>query len=139
MSLNEENARVMLLGCLMTVYVFFGALIIRKFESPVEKRLLRNYWKMYGDFEEKLINGTAEVDELKTLLYTYGNMTSTLGVPGQYEKWNFIGSLHFVVTIVTTIGESLLITINCSRYRLQNRYQLRMVRLPVYAMLKATC
>lgn len=104
MSLNEENARISLLGCLMSLYVFFGALVIRKFESPFEKRMLRNYWKIYGDFEDKLLNGTADMDELRSLLYTYGNLTAALGVPGHHERWNFLGSLHFVVTIVTTIG-----------------------------------
>lgn len=104
MSLNEENARITLLGCIMTLYVFLGAAIIKKFESPFEKKLLHNYWKIYEDFEEKLLNGTAKIDELKLLLYNYGNITSALGVPGKYERWNFLGCLHFVVTIVTTIG-----------------------------------
>lgn len=106
MSLNEENARITLLGCIMTLYVFAGAIIIKTLESPFEKRLVRNYWRALEEFEQKLLNGTAETEELKSLLYTYGNVTSALGVPGKYERWNFLGSLHFVVTIVTTIGTS---------------------------------
>lgn len=104
MSLNEENCRIVVLGCIIALYVVFGAFVIRKFENPFEKRLLRNYWKMYEEFGEKLINGSAELEELNSLLYAYGNITSALGVPGKYEKWNFLGSLYFVVTIVTTIG-----------------------------------
>ncbi|XP_065210132.1 potassium channel subfamily K member 13-like [Planococcus citri] len=104
MPLNEENSRIVVLGCILALYVVVGAVIIRKFEHPFEKRLLRNYWKMYEEFGDKLINGTAQIDELNSLLYAYGNVTSSLGVPGKHERWNFLGSLYFVVTIVSTIG-----------------------------------
>ena len=105
MNLNDENARIVLLGCIMTMYVLFGAVVIRSFESPFEKNLLNDYRDMYNQFEERLSNGTAKIEELRALLYTYGNVTSALGELGKYERWNFLGSLHFVVTIVTTIGE----------------------------------
>lgn len=104
MSLNEENSRIVVLGCIIALYVVFGAFVIKKFEHSFEKELLGNYWKMYEEFGEKLANGSAQIDELNSLLYAYGNVTSSLGVPGKYERWNFIGSLYFVVTIVTTIG-----------------------------------
>lgn len=105
MGFNEENARITLLGCIMTLYVLLGAIVIRKLESPFEKQVVRNYWKAYEEFEQKFLNGTAETEELKTLLYMYGNVTSAFRTSAEYEKWNFWGSLNFVITIVTTIGK----------------------------------
>lgn len=104
MSLNEDNSRIVLLGCIIGLYVLFGAMIVKKFEQPFEKRLLRYYWKMYEEFGAKLMNGSAEIDELDSLLYAYGNMTSALGTSGRHEKWDFLGSVYFVFTIVSTIG-----------------------------------
>lgn len=121
MPLNEENSRIVVLGCILALYVVFGAVILRKFEHPFEKRLLRNYWKMYEEFGEKLTNGTAQIDELNSLLCAYGNVTSSLGVPGKYERWNFLGSLYFVVTIVSTIGTYDIFSINGRLFREHGR------------------
>lgn len=48
---------------------------------------------------------SVHLENLHQLLYAYGNATA-IGVINKRRRWDFVGSFHFVGTIVTTIGEN---------------------------------
>ncbi|XP_066596849.1 potassium channel subfamily K member 13-like [Prorops nasuta] len=102
--LAEDNARFILLAVVLAVYMLAGAALFQKLESDLEVRQATEFWKVYHTFREQhLQENSSAVERLQELLYAYGNASSN-GIINKRRQWDFPGSLHFVGTIVSTIG-----------------------------------
>ncbi|XP_076297650.1 potassium channel subfamily K member 13-like isoform X2 [Lasioglossum baleicum] len=103
--LGEDNARFILLFVLLAAYTFAGAALFQHFEADLETRQAAEFWKVYHAFRKQYLNWNNHtvLQRLDELLYAYGNASSA-GIINKSRRWDFPGSLHFVFTIVTTIG-----------------------------------
>lgn len=119
--LGEENARLLLLGSLLLLYMCAGALIFRLIEedyNPQNDPSTSTSTTNVDDYESSLNaylslqpNMSAEqLDALLKLVYSYGN--STLATTTAKPKWDFADGFHFAATIVSTIGNHLFFCFN---------------------------
>ncbi|KAK9507322.1 hypothetical protein O3M35_007204 [Rhynocoris fuscipes] len=115
--LGEENARLLLLGALLLLYMCAGALIFRMIEEDYNPNsdisTATSSTNSVEDYETSLNtylglqpNMTDEqLDALLNVIYSYGN--STLALATSKPKWDFADGFHFAATIVSTIGKFL--------------------------------
>ncbi|KAK9307875.1 hypothetical protein QLX08_001939 [Tetragonisca angustula] len=102
--LGEDNARFILLFGVLAVYMLAGAIIFQQLEADLEVRQTAEFWRVYHTFQRyHLQSGPIALQRLNELLYAYGNASSS-GVINKSRRWDFLGSFHFVGTIVSTIG-----------------------------------
>lgn len=124
---GEDNARFILLGIVLIIYMILGALIFQHLENDTELAQAQKFWTLYDQFQDfylpavinrncsqgidfrenetLVINAELEgLDRLHKLLYAYGNATA-MGIVHKRRRWDFVGSFHFVSTIVSTIGK----------------------------------
>lgn len=107
--LKEDNARFLLLGVVLMLYMLLGALVFQAFEEDNERRDRQNHINRYNKSMEELRKAVADqnvnMTQVEELLYIWGNMTADgHKVEGRW-LWDFAGSFHFVYTVVSTIGE----------------------------------
>ena len=107
--LHEENSRFLLLGIVLIIYMFFGAVLFHILESEAELNARQKYFNCYEKFREKYKHLINESDLIE-LLIQYGNASAN-GVIGQTQRWDLSGSFYFVATVVSTIGIHILIII----------------------------
>ncbi|XP_017891674.1 potassium channel subfamily K member 13-like [Ceratina calcarata] len=101
--LGDDNARFILLFIVLALYMVAGAVLFQQLEADLEAREAANFWRVYHTFRRHhLQNGEIALQKLDELLYAYGNASS--GTIDKSQRWDFFGSLHFVGTIVSTIG-----------------------------------
>ncbi|CAD1479627.1 unnamed protein product, partial [Heterotrigona itama] len=101
--LGEDNARFILLFGVLAVYMLAGAAIFQQLEADLEVRQTAEFWRVYHTFQTyHLQGGPIALQRLNELLYAYGNASSS-GVINKSRRWDFLGSFHFVGTIVSTI------------------------------------
>ncbi|KAK1126328.1 hypothetical protein K0M31_004955 [Melipona bicolor] len=102
--LGEDNARFILFFGVLAVYMLAGAAIFQQLEADLEVRQTAEFWRVYHTFQRyHLQGGPIALQKLNELLYAYGNASSS-GVINKSRRWDFLGSFHFVGTIVSTIG-----------------------------------
>lgn len=98
--LYEENARFLLLGVLMVVYLLLGAAAFQQVERPMEVAQRQEYHDSLQSFFKynSKVNRTA----LMELLYKHGNL-SLDGLTKSRQRWDFSGSFYFVsISILET-------------------------------------
>ncbi|XP_033204256.1 potassium channel subfamily K member 13-like isoform X1 [Bombus vancouverensis nearcticus] len=102
--LGEDNARFILHFAALTLYMLAGAAIFQQLEADLEVQQTAEFWRVYHSFRKYHLQGSPiALQRLDELLYAYGN-ASFSGVINKSRRWDFLGSFHFVGTIVSTIG-----------------------------------
>ncbi|CAH0387373.1 unnamed protein product [Bemisia tabaci] len=91
LNLSEDNARILLLGVVLLLYMFGGAMLFHQTESEAEAEIARRYWALYHEFRAHLVNASVSPARLDQLLYEYGNATA-LGVINKRTRWDISGS-----------------------------------------------
>jgi hypothetical protein len=98
-------ARFILLGIVLLLYLLAGAIIFMLLERDEEQRLASKYWDYYENFEQRLGNGSIRMIDVVEFMEFYGVVRDAGVINSTRARWDFMGSFHFVSTIVSTIGK----------------------------------
>ena len=108
--LKEDNARFLLLGFVLVLYMVLGAIIFQFLEEPIEleeRRIFNeSFTNTLDQLKQSLNDNNVTLEQIEELLYKWGNASSE-GVTSPKRLWDYAGSFHFVYTVVSTIGKYL--------------------------------
>ena len=101
---HEDNAKFIVLVVLLVLYMIAGAFLFRWTEYGYEVKANATYHKYHNEFMDKFHKNQTTVEDLLQFLHNFTAATSS-GYNGSRSKWDFAGSIHFVATVVSTIGK----------------------------------
>ncbi|CAG0888936.1 unnamed protein product [Darwinula stevensoni] len=102
--ISEDNARFLLLGVVLIIYLLSGALLFQFLEQDEEVRMRKRYWEAYDHFLSRFEQNQASMSDVEVLMEAYSQAKVSGMLNGTRPRWDFLGSFHFVATIVSTIG-----------------------------------
>ncbi|TRZ01651.1 hypothetical protein DNTS_006138, partial [Danionella cerebrum] len=101
-SVNEDNARFLLLALLIVIYLLCGAAVFSSLEQPMEK-LAKEKWTQR--MEQFTVEHNLSREDLKRFLRSYEEANlAGIRVDATRPRWDFAGAFYFVGTVVSTIG-----------------------------------
>ncbi|XP_028677637.1 potassium channel subfamily K member 13a [Erpetoichthys calabaricus] len=101
-SLNEDNARFLLLAVLIVIYLLCGAAVFSALEHPKEKQIKEKWVQRFENFALKY---NLNKIELENFLRDYEEASvAGIRVDSIRPRWDFTGAFYFVGTVVSTIG-----------------------------------
>lgn len=101
--INIDIARIVLLGSVLVLYMFFGAAVFSALERPSELEAYKIWDEKLADFAQE---HSVSLEELHVLLMDYEEANNAgVWVHGQRTFWDFPGALCFVATAISTIGK----------------------------------
>lgn len=101
--LNIDTARIVLLGLVIVLYMFFGAAVFSALERPSEIKAHQAWDEKVADFAQE---HSVCLEDLRVLLMDYEDANNAgVWVQGQRTFWDFPGALCFVATALSTIGK----------------------------------
>ncbi|TSN57777.1 Potassium channel subfamily K member 13 [Bagarius yarrelli] len=99
---NTDTARIVLLGLVLVLYMFFGAAVFSALEEPSERQAYKKWEKKISDFVQE--HSVSRLD-LQVLLNDYKVANNAgIWVRGEKTIWDFPGAFYFVTTVISTIG-----------------------------------
>uniref|UniRef100_A0A8C2FDS9 Potassium channel, subfamily K, member 13b n=1 Tax=Cyprinus carpio TaxID=7962 RepID=A0A8C2FDS9_CYPCA len=102
-TLNEDNARFLMLALLIIIYLLCGAAVFSALEHPKEKLAKERWAQRIEQFTHKY---NLSQDDLKNFLRNYEEANvAGIRVDATRPRWDFAGAFYFVGTVVSTIGE----------------------------------
>eukprot|EP00062_Callorhinchus_milii_P025415 gi/632986372/ref/XP_007910200.1/ PREDICTED: potassium channel subfamily K member 13-like [Callorhinchus milii] len=101
-SLNQDNARFLLLAGMLLLYLVGGAAVFSAIERPGELIARRAWSERLSVFAHR---HNVSLSELLTLLRGYEEASkSGVKIDSTNPRWDFTGAFYFVGTVVSTIG-----------------------------------
>ncbi|XP_077075672.1 potassium channel, subfamily K, member 13 [Siphateles boraxobius] len=101
-TLNEDNARFLMLALLIIIYLLCGAAVFSALEHPKEKLAKEKWAQRIEQFTHKY---NLSQDDLKNFLRNYEEANvAGIRVDATRPRWDFAGAFYFVGTVVSTIG-----------------------------------
>lgn len=102
-TLNEDNARFLMLALLIIIYLLCGAAVFSALEHPKEKLAKERWAQRIEQFTHKY---NLSQDDLNNFLRNYEEANvAGIRVDATRPRWDFAGAFYFVGTVVSTIGE----------------------------------
>ncbi|XP_046718369.1 potassium channel subfamily K member 13 [Silurus meridionalis] len=102
---NIDFARIVLLGLLLVLYMFFGAAVFSALERPLELEAYKIWDEKLAEFAQE---HSVSPEDLHDLLKDYEEANNAgVWMQGQRMFWDFRGALCFVATVISTIGYGL--------------------------------
>uniref|UniRef100_A0A8C2FIP7 Potassium channel, subfamily K, member 13b n=1 Tax=Cyprinus carpio TaxID=7962 RepID=A0A8C2FIP7_CYPCA len=103
-TLNEDNARFLMLALLIIIYLLCGAAVFSALEHPKEKLAKERWAQRIEQFTHKY---NLSQDDLKNFLRNYEEANvAGIRVDATRPRWDFAGAFYFVGTVVSTIGDT---------------------------------
>ncbi|KAI5099080.1 potassium channel subfamily K member 13-like, partial [Silurus meridionalis] len=103
---NIDFARIVLLGLLLVLYMFFGAAVFSALERPLELEAYKIWDEKLAEFAQE---HSVSPEDLHDLLKDYEEANNAgVWMQGQRMFWDFRGALCFVATVISTIGKQLI-------------------------------
>lgn len=100
---NEDNARFLLLGALLALYLLGGAAVFSALERPHERQARQRWEERLAGFGRR---HNLSRDALRGFLRHFEEAAAAgVRVDGARPRWDFPGAFYFVGTVVSTIGE----------------------------------
>ncbi|KAF7700182.1 hypothetical protein HF521_003140 [Silurus meridionalis] len=101
---NIDFARIVLLGLLLVLYMFFGAAVFSALERPLELEAYKIWDEKLAEFAQE---HSVSPEDLHDLLKDYEEANNAgVWMQGQRMFWDFRGALCFVATVISTIDLS---------------------------------
>lgn len=94
---NIDMVRIVLLGLVLVLYMFFGAAVFSALERPSELKAQKIWTEKQADFTQE---HSVSLEDLHVFLMDYEDANNA-----QRTFWDFSGALCFVVTLIFTIGK----------------------------------
>ncbi|XDC77665.1 hypothetical protein R6Z07F_008838 [Ovis aries] len=99
---NEDNARFLLLGALLALYLLGGAAVFSALERPHERQARQRWEERLAGFGRR---HNLSRDALRGFLRHFEEAAAAgVRVDGARPRWDFPGAFYFVGTVVSTIG-----------------------------------
>ncbi|XP_033847140.1 potassium channel subfamily K member 13b [Periophthalmus magnuspinnatus] len=101
-SINEDNARFLLLALFIVLYLLCGAAVFSALEQPKEREAKERWEQRFEHFSQKY---NLSKKELNNFLRNYEEANvAGIRVDTIRPRWDFTGAFYFVGTVVSTIG-----------------------------------
>ncbi|KAG5206975.1 hypothetical protein MJG53_008744 [Ovis ammon polii x Ovis aries] len=99
---NEDNARFLLLGALLALYLLGGAAVFSALERPHERQARQRWEERLAGFGRR---HNLSRDALRGFLRHFEEAAAAgVRVDGARPRWDFPGAFYFVGTVVSTIA-----------------------------------
>uniref|UniRef100_A0AAV2K837 Potassium channel subfamily K member 13 n=1 Tax=Knipowitschia caucasica TaxID=637954 RepID=A0AAV2K837_KNICA len=101
-SVNEDNARFLLLALFIVLYLLCGAAVFSALEQPKEREAKERWTHSFELFRQKY---NLSAKELNNFLRNYEEANvAGIRVDTVRPRWDFTGAFYFVGTVVSTIA-----------------------------------
>lgn len=104
LGIYEENARFILTAILLVSYLCFGAVLFHYIEKDNEISERENFTKEKIKYQEKFCKGRSSEECPFEEFVTFIADGSAAGMLSERARFDFLGSLFFSATVVSTIG-----------------------------------